>query len=44
MKTIIVTGGAQGIGRATSETFLQQGWNVVIADPDQEAAQEDFLS
>ena len=40
MKTIIITGGAQGIGRATSEHFLEKGWNVVIADPDQEAAQE----
>jgi NAD(P)-dependent dehydrogenase (short-subunit alcohol dehydrogenase family) len=40
MKTMIVTGGAQGIGRAASEYFLQKGWNVVIADPDLEAAQE----
>ncbi len=40
MKTIIITGGAQGIGRATSEHFLEKGWNVVIADLDQEAAQE----
>ncbi len=40
MKTIIVTGGAQGIGRATSEYFSQKGWNVMIADSDLEAAQE----
>jgi NAD(P)-dependent dehydrogenase (short-subunit alcohol dehydrogenase family) len=40
MKTILMTGGAQGIGRASSEYFLQKGWSVVIADTDQEAAQE----
>lgn len=40
MNTIIVTGGAQGIGRAISLHFLAKGWQVVVADLDTEAAQE----
>ena len=31
-KTIIVTGGASGIGRAVSEELLQDGANVVVCD------------
>ena len=38
--TAIVTGGAQGIGRQTSETLLKNGYNVVIADVDTEAADQ----
>ncbi len=28
MKTILITGASSGIGRATAETFLQNGWRV----------------
>lgn len=36
----LVTGGAQGIGRAVAERFLTKGMNVLIADCDREACQE----
>ena len=36
-KTVIVTGGASGIGKAVAEEFLNQGTNVVIADMSPEA-------
>lgn len=39
-KTVIVTGGAQGIGRGMVEHFLGEGYRVVIADVDQEAGEE----
>jgi len=39
-RTVIVTGGAQGIGRGMVAYFLRQGWNVVMADIDQEAGRE----
>ncbi len=38
--TVIVTGGAQGIGRGMVEYLLQQGRRVVIADIDREAGEE----
>ncbi|MGH8690987.1 MAG: SDR family oxidoreductase [Burkholderiales bacterium] len=31
-KTALVTGGAQGIGRATAELLAVQGWRVAVAD------------
>lgn len=37
---VVVTGGAQGIGRAISRAFVEQGARVVIADKDAEAGQE----
>lgn len=36
----IVTGGAQGIGKAISAALLQQGWQVMLADIDGEAGTE----
>ena len=38
--TAIVTGGAQGIGKAMAMRFLQNGVNVAIADVDEEAGRE----
>lgn len=34
-KTVIVTGGASGIGRTTALSFLEMGSNVVVADIDE---------
>ena len=36
----LVTGGAQGIGRALTEHFLGEGWRVVVLDLDAEAVAE----
>ena len=39
-RTILVTGGAQGIGRAVAERFLRDGGHVLVADCDAEAVGE----
>ncbi len=39
-KTVIVTGGASGIGRATVERFAREGASVVVADVNEGAARE----
>ncbi|RZO38239.1 MAG: SDR family oxidoreductase [Rhodospirillaceae bacterium] len=37
-RTILITGGASGIGRATAAIFAREGANVIIADIDAEGA------
>jgi len=37
---VIVTGGAQGIGKGVALRLVEDGWSVVIADRDEEAGQE----
>ncbi|WP_022850906.1 glucose 1-dehydrogenase [Limisalsivibrio acetivorans] len=39
-KTVIVTGGAQGIGFSVAEKLYKEGWYVLIADKDPEACKE----
>ena len=39
-KTLVVTGGASGIGRATALVFGREGANVLCADIDEQAAQQ----
>ncbi len=39
-KSVIVTGGASGIGRAIAEEFAQEGAAVVVADIDRESTQD----
>ncbi|GET26784.1 SDR family oxidoreductase [Prolixibacter sp. NT017] len=39
-KVVVVTGGAQGIGRGIAEKFLKEGWKVVIWEVDGEAGRE----
>ncbi len=37
MKTVLITGGAAGIGAAAVRKFASEGWNVVFMDIDSEA-------
>src|SRR5690625_4792498 len=39
-KTAVITGGSQGIGRATAELFYEHGARIVIADLNGEQAQQ----
>lgn len=39
-RTAIVTGGAQGIGKAITQRLLRDGYRIVIADNDDEAGRE----
>ncbi|WP_206881504.1 glucose 1-dehydrogenase [Alicyclobacillus mali (ex Roth et al. 2021)] len=39
-RVAIVTGGGQGIGRAIAKAFWEDGWQVVIAEVDEEAGRE----
>ena len=39
-KTAVVTGAAQGIGRAIVETFAREGAAIVIGDVNQDAAEK----
>ncbi|AKD05702.1 glucose 1-dehydrogenase [Pontibacter korlensis] len=39
-KTVLITGGAQGIGLGMAQAFAEAGANVVITDKDEEAGQE----
>jgi len=40
MKTALVTGAARGIGLATTQLFLEEGWQVAMIDRDAEALAE----
>jgi NAD(P)-dependent dehydrogenase (short-subunit alcohol dehydrogenase family) len=40
MKTVIITGGAQGIGRVAAKTLAFKGYKVIILDKDKEAINE----
>ncbi|GFH32386.1 uncharacterized protein HaLaN_31597 [Haematococcus lacustris] len=33
-RTVVITGGSQGVGRATALLFARKGWNVVVAARD----------
>jgi NAD(P)-dependent dehydrogenase (short-subunit alcohol dehydrogenase family) len=36
-RSVLITGGAKGIGRATAQHLLGEGWSVVIVDADRDA-------
>ena len=39
MKTMVITGGASGLGRALASKAADQGWNIAVADINDEAGQ-----
>jgi len=39
-KTVLITGAARGIGLATAQRFMREGWNVAMLDRDGEALAE----
>ncbi|WP_395376556.1 SDR family NAD(P)-dependent oxidoreductase [Marinicella sp. W31] len=39
MKTMVITGGASGLGRALATKAAEQGWNIAIADINDEAGE-----
>ena len=43
-KTVLITGGAQGIGRAGAELFTREGAHVVIADINEKLGNETALT
>ena len=34
MQTVVITGGTSGIGLATADIFLENGWNTVLIGRD----------
>ena len=36
MKTVVITGGASGLGLALASIYSQKGWSVIIADVNEE--------
>ena len=40
MKSILITGGGSGIGRATAVAFVKAGWGVAIVGRRREALEE----
>ena len=36
MQTVVITGGTSGIGLATADIFLKNGWNAVLIGRDAE--------
>lgn len=39
-RTVLISGGAQGIGRGMAERFLEAGWRVALLDSDRKAGEE----
>lgn len=40
MKTVVITGGASGLGKALANNYSAQGWQVIIADINQQAGND----